>query len=158
MEGETHNSGMRQFKMLKPKVVKRMLEKGMGPGITSVVQVLLLLLSKFYLLSRLFCNVEGSIIAKTGKDDKVHSEAAVLANICHEYIEFGTEAFKNNTLQTLFITTDNVQYVAKPIYNLILCFICTKDVNLGLIKSKLDVMAECLEDGLKSIKDHLVAY
>jgi hypothetical protein len=38
MEGDTaHNGGVRQFKMLKPKVVKRMLEKGMGPGITSVV-------------------------------------------------------------------------------------------------------------------------
>ena len=84
----------------------------------------------------MFCNIEGSIIAKTGKDEKVYSEAAVLANICHEYIEFGLEAFKNNTLQTLFISTDNVQYVAKPIYNLILCFICNKDVNLGLIKSK----------------------
>ena len=57
---------------------------------------------------RLFCNIEGSIIAKAGKDDKVHSEAAVLANICHEYIEFGTEAFKNNTLQALFMSTDNV--------------------------------------------------
>lgn len=84
----------------------------------------------------LFCNIEGSIIAKVGKDEKVHSEAAVLANICHEYIEFGTEAFRDNTLQALFITTDNVQYVARPIYNLILCFICEKDANLGLIKSK----------------------
>ena len=88
------------------------------------------------LCSSLFCNIEGSIIAKAGKDDKVHSEAAVLANICHEYIEFGTEAFKNNTLQALFMSTDNVQYVARPINNLILCFICQKDVNLGLIKSK----------------------
>ncbi len=54
----------------------------------------------------------------------MHSEAAVLANICHEYIEFGTEAFKNNTLQALFMSTDNVQYVARPINTLILCFIC----------------------------------
>ena len=46
----------------------------------------------------LFSNIEGSIIAKAGKDDKVHSQAAVLANICHEYIEFGTEAFKDNQL------------------------------------------------------------
>ncbi len=85
---------------------------------------------------RLFSNVEGSIIAKAGKDDKVHSQAAVLANICHEYIEFGTEAFKDNTLQTLFISTDNMHYIAKPVFNLILCFICTKDVNLGLVRAK----------------------
>ena len=66
----------------------------------------------------------------------MHSQAAVLANICHEYIEFGTEAFKDNTLQTLFISTDSMHYIAKPVYNLILCFICTKDVNLGLVRSK----------------------
>ena len=85
---------------------------------------------------RLFSNIEGSIIAKAGKDDKVHSQAAVLANICHEYIEFGTEALKDNTLQTIFVSTDHLHYVAKPVFNLILCFICAKDVNLGLVKSK----------------------
>lgn len=88
------------------------------------------------IFSSLFSNIEGSIIAKAVKDDKVHSQAAILANITHEYLEFGTEAFKNNTLQTLFITTDQVQYVAKPIFNLILCFICSREVNLGLVKSK----------------------
>ncbi|TNV75226.1 hypothetical protein FGO68_gene16063 [Halteria grandinella] len=129
--------------MLKPKSVKRILERGMGPNIHNVV---------------LFSNIEGSIIAKAGKDDKVHSQAAVLANICHEYIEFGTEAFKNNSLQTLFISTDHVQYIAKPVYNLILCFICSKDANLGLIRSKLEVMAECLKEGLDEIKEHLVTY
>ncbi len=105
----------------------------------------------------MFSNIEGSIIAKAGKDEKVHSQAAVLANICHEYIEFGTEAFKDNTLQTLFISTDQMHYVAKPVFNLILCFICTNDVNLGLVRSKLDAMAECLEHGLEMIKDHLVS-
>ena len=81
-----------------------------------------------------------------------------MANICHEYIEFGTEAFKNNTLQTLFISTDSVHYVAKPVYNLILCFICSKDANLGLIRSKLEVMADYLKEGLEEIKEHLVTY
>lgn len=84
--------------------------------------------------------MEGSIIAKAGDDTNIHSQAAVLANICHEYIEFGLEAFNNNNLETLFISIDNVHYVAKPIYNLILCFICKKDVNLGLINSKVTIL------------------
>ena len=49
-------------------------------------------------LLRLFCNIEGSIVAKAGQDDNLHSQAAVLANICHEYIEFGYEAFNSNEL------------------------------------------------------------
>jgi len=47
-------------------------------------------------LYRVFCNIEGSIIAKVGDETHIHSQAAVLANICHEYIEFGLEAFKEN--------------------------------------------------------------
>ena len=66
----------------------------------------------------------------------MHSQVAVLASVCHEYIEFGTEAFINNALQTIFITTDSYHYIAKPVYDLILCFICSKDVNTGLVRSK----------------------
>ena len=93
-------------------------------------------MARLLFIYRLFSNVEGSIIAKVGVDENLHSQAAVLANISHEYIEFGQEAFKNNTLQTLFISMDSMHYVAKPVYNLILCFICQRNVNLGLIKSK----------------------
>ena len=51
----------------------------------------------------MFCKIEGSIVAKAGAEENVHSQAAVLANICHEYIEFGYEAFNSNELQALFI-------------------------------------------------------
>ena len=76
------------FKMLDPQKLKQILSKGLGPKIDSIV---------------LFCNIEGSIVAKAGRDDNLHSQAAVLANICHEYIEFGCEAFDDNKLQALFI-------------------------------------------------------
>ena len=75
-------------------------------------------------MNSLFCNIEGSIVAKAGQDDNLHSQAAVLANICHEYIEFGYEAFNQNELQALFIQHDEALYVAKPIYSLVLCFVC----------------------------------
>ena len=63
-------------------------------------------------------------MVKAGKDDNLHSQAAVLANICHEYIEFGHEAFLENELQALFIQHDEALYVAKPIFSLVLCFVC----------------------------------
>ena len=57
----------------------------------------------------IFQNIEGSVVAKASssfgkknQDDvsdpqrSLNSYAAVLANICHEYIEFGLEAFDNN--------------------------------------------------------------
>ena len=103
----------------------------------------------------LFCNIEGSIVAKAGHDDNLHSQAAVLANICHEYIEFGYEAFNDNELQALFIQHDEAIYVAKPIYSLVLCFVCAKDANMGLIHSKLKLMSESLKESLSSISAYL---
>mmetsp|Transcript_10670 Transcript_10670/g.13231 ORF Transcript_10670/g.13231 Transcript_10670/m.13231 type:complete len:122 (+) Transcript_10670:23-388(+) len=99
----------KSFKMMDPTHLKALLTRGLGPKIQSVI---------------LFCNIEGSIVAKAGQDDNLHSQAAVLANICHEYSEFGQEAFNNNTLQALFIQHDEAIYVAKPIYSLVLCFVC----------------------------------
>ena len=107
---------------------------------------------------RLFCNIEGSIVAKAAQDaneESLHSQAAVLANICHEYIEFGYEAFNNNALQALFIQHDEAIYIAKPIYSLVLCFVCKKDANLGLVRTKLDMMSESLSESLKNLQAYL---
>ena len=86
--------------------------------------------------ARLFQNIEGSIIAKCGQDEQIDSQAAVLANICHEFSEFGCQAFNENKMQAIFIQHDQALYVAKPIFSLILCFVCDSDANLGLIRSK----------------------
>ena len=90
-------------------------------------------------------------MAKAGAEENVHSQAAVLANICHEYIEFGYEAFNSNELQALFIQHDEALYVAKPIYSLVLCFVCQRDANLGLIRSKVDMMSQALEESMASM-------
>ena len=123
--------------MLDPQILKQILSKGLGPKIDSIV---------------LFCNIEGSIVAKAGRDDNLHSQAAVLANICHEYIEFGCEAFNENKLQALFIQHDSALYVAKPIYSLVLCFVCQQDANLGLIRSKVEVMSNSLEKNMAGLE------
>ncbi len=103
-------------------------------------------------------NIEGSIIAKAGEEKDVHSKSAVLANICNEYMDFGNEAFEESNFEAIIISTESGHLLAKPIYSLILCINATKDANLGLIKNKLDVLAEGLEEGLKNLKDHLVNY
>ena len=126
--------------MLDPQMLKQILSKGLGPKIDSIV---------------LFCNIEGSIVAKAGLDDNLHSQAAVLANICHEYIEFGCEAFNDNKLQALFIQHDSALYVAKPIYSLVLCFVCKQDANLGLIRSKVEVMSSSLEKSMSGLEQYL---
>jgi len=80
----------------------------------------------------IFQNVEGSIVAKashskylqesqensiepTGRS--LHSYAAVLANLCHEYIEFGREAFCNNKFKQISIQHGNSILIVRPIWN-----------------------------------------
>ena len=96
-------------------------------------------------------------MCQVGASEQLHSLAAVLANICHEYVEFGNEAFNQNKLQALFIQHDGATYVAKPIYSLVLCFVCEKDANVGLIRSKVQVMSEILEESLASMQHNLSA-
>eukprot|EP00349_Pseudokeronopsis_sp_Brazil_P001756 CAMPEP_0202969232 /NCGR_PEP_ID=MMETSP1396-20130829/14881_1 /ASSEMBLY_ACC=CAM_ASM_000872 /TAXON_ID= /ORGANISM="Pseudokeronopsis sp., Strain Brazil" /LENGTH=102 /DNA_ID=CAMNT_0049696531 /DNA_START=123 /DNA_END=431 /DNA_ORIENTATION=+ len=101
--------------------------------------------------------MEGSIIAKVGVDDNLASQSAVLANICHEYVEFGHEAFDNNTMKLLFVQMDDTQYVVKPVYTFNVCFVCDKKANLGLIKNKIDLLTQSLEEDLSTIKEHILA-
>lgn len=60
----------------------------------------------------------------------------MLANIVHEFQDFGNQAFNDNTLQAIFIHHDQALYVAKPIFSVVLCFVCESDANLGLIRTK----------------------
>ena len=46
------------FKMMDPTQLKALLTRGLGPKVHSVI---------------LFCNIEGSIVAKAGQDDNLHS-------------------------------------------------------------------------------------
>jgi len=50
---------------------------------------------------------------------------------------------------------DSQSYIARPIYNLILCFVCDKKANLGLVRCKIDKMALQLERELQPLKEHL---
>ena len=113
------------------------------------------MLTLVYFVCRLFHHFEGSIISLVGQDDNLNSLAAVLANICHEYSEFGLAALDENRLQSLIIQHDNAMYVTKPIYGLILCFVCAKDANLGLISNKIKIMSETLEREMQGLAYYL---
>ena len=66
------------FRMIKPKMLKQLLQSGLSENTKSI---------------SVFSFAEGSIIAKAGDDKNIHSYAALLSNILHEYVEFGIQAF-----------------------------------------------------------------
>lgn len=73
-------------------------------------------------------------------------------------------------MQAIFIQHDQALYVAKPIFSLVLCFVCDADANLGLIRTKVsflsylilkltqvDGMSAHLERSLADLRKHLQA-
>ncbi len=81
-------------------------------------------------------------MAKAGKVEDTASRAAVLAYICDEYKSFGKEAFVDNKLKLLILEQNELSFVARPVFNLILCFVCDKQASLGLIRSKVELMGK----------------
>ena len=55
----------------------------------------------------------------------------------------------------MIIEHDSLSFVARPVYNLILCFVCDKEANLGLVRSKVEVMGKQLDSQFASIEHHL---
>lgn len=96
---------------------------------------------------RFFAILEGSIIAKatTQHKEDTYSQAAVLANICHEYKAFGNEAFVDNRLRYAIIEIDDKNFIARPVFNFVLCFVCGKEASLGLVRNKVEMLACQLE-------------
>ena len=100
----------------------------------------------------------------------LNSYAAVLANICHEYIEFGLEAFDNNKFRQICIEHQGNLLIVRPIFTslltpemtkeehqaqahleeelqssqqlLLLCFICDKDCQLGMVSRQVGSLAD----------------
>ena len=97
------------------------------------------------IICRLFNNDGGSIIAKAGKEDDLPSQAAVLSNIMRDYTEYGKLILSNQELQMLFLQHDHALYIAQPIYNTVLCFICDKEANFGIVRTKCETLSKVLE-------------
>ena len=78
----------------------------------------------------------------------------MLASICYEYIDFGSEALSNNDMNMVFLQHEHALYICKPILDtLLLCFICSTDVNMGLVRSKIEVLGASVSQSLGEIKD-----
>ena len=142
-----------------------------------------------------FQNIEGSIVAKASSEQTqsdgnqvdeqfendpqkaLNSYTAVLANICHEYIEFGHEAFDNNKFQHICIKHQGKLLIVRPIFKsfensemnkdeilnqqavedglrssqqlLLLCFICDIECNLGEINIQIKTLSDQIASQLQ---------
>ncbi|CAI2383339.1 unnamed protein product [Moneuplotes crassus] len=129
MEGRTD-----QLILLKPKELKKKLNAAMEDGINSIV----------------FCTLEGSPLAQV-TDPGYKSKTAVVANIFYEYMDLGTHAFNENTLESIIIENQEGFVMAKNVHNHILCFFCQDTCKKGYIMRKMEALGGALSTQLEPL-------
>lgn len=59
----------------------------------------------------------------------------------------------DNHLKYALIEIDNKSFIARPVFNFVLCFVCSKEANLGLVRSKVEMLAQQLETALEPMRE-----
>ena len=97
-------------------------------------------------------NPEGSILGKAGDYIEEKSMGVIMVNVWYDYFEIGREVLKQDDLNYIFINTAKSKIVAKRIANLVLLIRADKDTEIGMLKSKANMLNKLLENELKQLE------
>lgn len=122
--------------MLKPKVLSQVLGQANSDGV----------------ISTMLLNNEGSLLAYAGsnvnKDSKI--TAAVASNIWGAYEKGGKMAFNNEGLKVMFMDCDDGKVAVTKISTVLLCMYADSNVGLGMLKYKMEKLADYLYEPLSN--------
>jgi len=120
--------------MLKPKVLSEILGEANTGGV----------------ISTMLLNNEGSLLAYAGTDVNKDAKitAAVASNIWSAFEKGGKMAFNNEGLEFMFMDCEEGKVTVTKIANTLLCMYSKPDVGFGMLKLKLEVLANFLKEPL----------
>lgn len=75
-----------------------------------------------------------------------------MINVWEDYSEFGKAMLKQEDMNYIFINTQNYRILAKKLSNLILLIRANKEAEIGMLKTKADILTAILEDELKKLE------
>jgi len=130
--------------MLKPKLLAEVLGQANSDGV----------------ISTMLLNNEGSLLAYAGsnvnKDSKI--TAAVASNIWGAYEKGGKMAFNNEGLKFMFMDCEEGKVAVTKISAVLLCMYAEPTVGLGMLKYKMERLADYLHEPLSNSLAWLLWY
>ena len=92
-------------------------------------------------------------MAKAGEYPEEKSLSAIMVNVWDDYLEIGKEVLKQKDMSIIFVTTANSIIMGKKIVDVILLIKASKEVNIGMINSKANLITKMLEKDLKRLEN-----
>nr|CDS27935.1 ragulator complex protein LAMTOR2 [Hymenolepis microstoma] len=121
--------------MLKLRALSRYLERVKSDGVQSVM----------------IFSTEGVPLTQCGADlSACKTTAAIVSNVWSLY-QRQLAMNESDTMQDIIVEMTNARLVFTKVANFIICLTTTKDMNLGLMRAKINLLAENLQEPLFSL-------
>lgn len=122
--------------LLKPKSLNNILAKANTGGVKCT----------------LILNHEGSLLARAGGDNhEAVSIAALASTIWKNYQRYGNSALHEDKLRSAVIQSQEAKLIVRNLSSVLLCIYAEHDVPIGMLKKKVNSIAEFLEEPLDLI-------